>query len=169
MAQPFASRQEINQLVSMAERGKKTVAAIREKAAETMSTAVGALEVSAASFGFGYARGRYATTDGQFAIMGVPPDLLAGVVLHGLGFLGAFGPKYDEHAHNLGNGALAAFLTTKGVGFGVQARSTDPASKYGPLQPGKVVVGADGYPAMGAGSMRMSDADLAREIARASS
>jgi hypothetical protein len=163
----FASRTDIHKLVNMAEKGKKTVASIKEKAAETMGVAVGVLEVSAASFGFGYARGRYATTGGEFAIMGVPPDLLAGVVLHGLGFLGAFGAKYDEHAHNLGNGALAAFLTTKGVQFGVEARSTDPTSKYGPLT--KPVVGADNFPAIGAGGMRMSDQDLAREIARATS
>jgi hypothetical protein len=169
MAAPFASRQDVHKLVNLAEKGKNTVAKIKEKAAETMETAVSVLEVSAASFGFGYARGRYATTGGEFAVMGVPPDLLAGVVLHGLGFLGAFGPKYDSHAHQLGNGALAAFLTTKGVQFGVEARSKDPTSKYGPLLPGKTVVGADGYPAIGAGAMRMTDADLAREIARATS
>jgi hypothetical protein len=162
----FASRSDVAKLVHMAERGKKTVAQIKERAAETMGVAVGALEVSAASFGFGYARGRMAKTDGTFTIMGVPPDLLAGVVLHGLGFLGAF-DKYSEHAHNLGNGALAAFLTTKGVQFGVEARSADNALT-------KPVVGGITYPAVGQVNMpaigagaRMSDADLAREIARA--
>jgi len=164
----FGSRADMHKLVTLAEKGKNTVAKIKEKATETMQVAVGVLEVSASSFGFGYARGRYAATDGVFAIMGVPPDLLAGAVLHGLGFLGAFGAKYNEHAHNLGNGALAAFLTTKGVQYGVEARSTDPASKYGPLLPGKTVVGGyDTFPAVGAGGMRMSDQDLAREIARA--
>jgi hypothetical protein len=155
----FASRGDVSRLVSQVEKGKATVAKIKEKATETMQVAVGAMEVAVTSFGFGYARGRMATADGEFSVMGVPPDLLAGVVLHGLGFLGAFG-KFDEHAHNLGNGALAAFLTTKGVQFGVEARKE-------PLNAGKYVVGGSAYPAIGAGGARMSDQDLAREIAQA--
>lgn len=160
MAFEGVSRGTVTKVLSKYEKAKGQVEKIKDKAAETMGVAVGAMEVAASSFGFGYARGRMATTDGEFAVMGVPPDLLAGVVLHGLGFLGAFG-KYDEHAHNLGNGALAAFLTTKGVQFGVEARKE-------PLNPGKHVVGGQGYPSIGAGGVRMSDQDLAREIARAS-
>ena len=148
------SRVEVQKLVESAERAKASASRLKAKASETMGIALGAMEVSGAAFGFGYARGRFATTDGEFAIVGVPPDLLAGVVLHGLGFLGTF-DKYSEHAHNLANGALASYLTTKGVQFGIEGRK-EPLTRP--------VVGADPLH-LGPGQ-RMTDGELAREIAR---
>lgn len=150
------SRTEVQKLVETTERAKASVSRMKEKAEATMGVALGAMEVSASSFGFGYARGRFADAQGEFAVLGVPPDLLAGVALHGLGFLGAFGKKYSEHAHNLANGALASFLSTKGVQFGLEGRDSMPS---------RPVVGASVPGALGAGA-RISDVDLAREIAR---
>ena len=151
------SRTEVQKLIETTERAKTSAARLKEKATETMGIALGAMEVSGASFGFGYARGRFATADGEFAVMGVPPDLLAGVALHGLGFLGAFGKKYSEHAHNLANGALASFLSTKGVQFGIEGRKE-------PLR--RPVVGGAGAASRLSSGARLSDAELAQEIAR---
>jgi len=152
------STKELEKVLTAAERAKARVAKMQAKAAETMGIALGAMEVSGTAFGFGYARGRFADEQGAFEIMGIPPDLLAGVALHGLGFLGGFG-RYSEHAHHMANGALASYLTTQGVKFGVEGRSA-------PLS--RPVVGAGARGSLGAGRVRMSDADLANVIANAS-
>jgi hypothetical protein len=140
-------------LVKMAEKGERAVARMskyKEAAAEQMGVAVQTVEVGVASFGFGYARGRYAK-DGEFELLGVPPDLLTGAALHVLAFMGTF-DKYDRDAHNVADGALAAYLTTKGVEFGVEAKQKQTA----------VASGID--PELMSGR-RMSDQEIAHHMA----
>jgi hypothetical protein len=137
-------------------RMKSQIAKVKEKAAEAMEQGVQTLEVGGAAFGFGYLRGRMSSESKPFAIAGVPTDLGAGLALHTLAFMGGF-DKYAEHGHNLGDGALASYLTFKGIQFGKEA-----AAKAGT---------ASGYddPAMltagGIGASAIRDASLAAQIA----
>lgn len=108
------------------ERMKANAARMREKAAETVETGIQTVEVVGSTFGFGVLRGRYADPDtGEWEIMGVPPDLLAGIALHGAALLGGFAGQRGDfamHAHNLGDGALASYFFTKGAQLGVNMR-----------------------------------------------
>lgn len=108
------------------ERMKSNAARMKEKAAETIETGIQTVEVVGATFGFGVLRGRYADPEtGEWDIMGVPPDLLAGIALHGAALLGGFAGQRGDfamHAHNLGDGCLSSYFFTKGAQLGVQMR-----------------------------------------------
>jgi len=107
---------------------------IRKRAEGAIEQGVCALEVGAASFGFGVVQGR----TGGVKVVGVPLDLGAAVILHLAGFTGIAG-KMADHAHSLGNGALASYLTSLGRGIGIEMRK-------------KLGVSGDGQ--------RLTDADL---------
>ena len=94
------------------------------KGEEAMGHMVQSMEVGMSALGFGWAEGRY----GSIELLGIPANLGASVVLHGLGYFGMAG-KHSEHLHNLGDGALASYLHTMGVGIG--ARSRQPARPGG--------------------------------------
>lgn len=94
---------------------------MKEKGAEQLGYALGAAEVAATAFGFGFMRGKMGDADGNLDVMGMPASLVAGVAMHGLGFMGVFG-KHQEHAHNLANGALAEYCVVQGARMGA-ARS----------------------------------------------
>ena len=59
----------------------------------------------------------------SLAEYGVPVDLIAGVGLHALGYLGVAG-KAQDHLHAFGDGALAVWFS--GLGAGVGARIGGP-------------------------------------------
>ena len=122
---------------------------IAEKADEAVGTVVQTAEVGLTAFGFGWAKGRY----GSVELMGVPADLLGGLVLHGLGFVS--GGRYHEHLHNLGDGAIASYATTLGFGIGDRMKQESEAAA-----PGRQTQGA--LPAAQAGGDEsLSDAELA--------
>jgi hypothetical protein len=123
-------------------RFKAQVEKVKEKAAESMQHAVQTMEVGGSAFGFGYLRGRMSAPDKPFAILGVPTDLGVGVALHALAFMGAF-DKYNEHGHNFGDGALASYLTFKGIQFGQEAKAKSTTG-YDPAQLGAGGVGFAG-------------------------
>jgi hypothetical protein len=78
------------------------------------------VEVGAGALAMGALNGFYLAKKGAApAIMGVPVDLGVGVLLQGLAFAGLAG-KQGEHLHNFADGALAAFLTKMGAGFGAK-------------------------------------------------
>jgi len=79
--------------------------AMADRQAETIETVIISSEVSAASFMFGLAQGKF----GGIAIVGVPFDLLAGLSLHILAFAGV-GGRNAAHLHAFGDGALASFF-----------------------------------------------------------
>lgn len=91
------------------------IAKIRENSAEAIRTGVAAIEVTTMAGGLNYLRGRFpkenedGTVNDEFEVAGVPVNLAVGVLLHGLAFAGAIPQQYGEHAHNLGNGALADY------------------------------------------------------------
>ena len=88
------------------------------KGEEAMGHMVQSMEVGMSALGFGWAEGRY----GSIEVLGIPANLGASVALHGLGYFGMAG-KHSEHLHNLGDGALASYLHTMGVGIGARSRS----------------------------------------------
>ncbi len=92
------------------------LAKMKEKGEEAMAHGLQLAEVAGAAGLAGYANSKFGT-GGELQFKGVPADLLAGIGLHGLAFLGAAG-KYGEHAHNLGDGLIAAYAYRAGVHAG---------------------------------------------------
>lgn len=92
--------------------------AVREQAGQTIQT----LEVQAAAFGFGFARGYWAEPGKDLSLLGIPADLAAGIGGHGLALFGNLG-KYKEDFHNLSDGALASYFTTLGLKMGVEQKT----------------------------------------------
>jgi hypothetical protein len=73
----------------------------------------------------------------HYEVLGVPADLLGGILLGGASIFGFLG-RFDEHGHNVANGALAAYAVRQGSIWGTNARvahvasnapSTAPATK----------------------------------------
>ncbi len=78
-----------------------------------MEGVVTSMEVGGAAFGLGVLQGRYPGAD----IWGIPPDLTAALLLHGIAIAGA-GGEMKKHFQAFGDGALASYLTTIGRGIG---------------------------------------------------
>jgi hypothetical protein len=89
------------------------IARMKEKGEEAMSHGLQMAEVAGASAAAGYANAKFGT-NGELQFKGVPADLLGGIGLHALAFLGGAG-KYGEHAHNLADGLIAAYAYRAGV------------------------------------------------------
>lgn len=136
---PNLSREQLQQVKSTVERARATMSRAREKTEEVVGSAIGAAETGAAAFGLGWVRGRF----GEVSVLGVPVDIGAAAVLHGVAFLGGAG-KYREHVHALGNGALAVYLTTVGAKVGADMRSKAGGSTTLPGLP-PVVSNTSGY------------------------
>lgn len=124
---------------------KARVESVKEKAEETMGQVLQTGEIALAAGGFAYANGRYGNLKGsnptpEIDVMGVPADVGAAVVLHGMGFAGALG-KYKEHAHNLGDGALASYLTRVGLRLGAAKRSAPVHASAGAFGQGNPYAG----------------------------
>lgn len=90
---------------------------------------VTAAEISGSAFLFSYLRHRLdnpATPQNDFQIMGVDPELIAGIGLNGLSLFGAFG-NWGLHAENVANGAMAAYFVPIGQAMGTRAREASDA------------------------------------------
>lgn len=113
------------------ERTKARMASMKAKAEEALGEAVATVETVGAGFLGAYGRGRFGE-GGRWEVAGVEATLAAGVILHATGFLGLFG-RYDEHAHNIGNGLLTEYAVTKGYELGVEAKQgTSGIRELGP-------------------------------------
>ncbi len=135
---PNLSREQLQQVKSTVERARAQMSRAREKTEEVVGEAIRAAETGAAAFGLGWVRGRF----GEVSVLGVPVDVGAAAVLHGVAFLGGAG-KYREHVHALGNGALAVYLTTVGAKVGDDMRKKAGGSTTLPLPP--IVSNTSGY------------------------
>jgi hypothetical protein len=117
-------------LKEAAEKGMRAMARLKTMtlgAKETFAQGVQSLEVNAAAFSFGFARGYFAEPGKDLSVLGIPLDLAAGFGGHVLGVIGGLG-KYKEDAHNLADGALASYSTTLGLKLGVEQRDKKPAA-----------------------------------------
>lgn len=141
---------------------------IIEKSKQTMDTVVTTTEVSAASFLFGLAQGKF----GGIQIVGVPVDLLAGIGLHIMAFSGVGGKKNEQHLHAFADGALASFFNHLGrdVGYAIQSdddrkRIAEASAKrkkpYATLPGGQYSFGVSGE----SGGASLADEELARMVA----
>jgi hypothetical protein len=131
------------------------------KADQAVDTVITTSEVSAASFLFGLAQGKF----GGVAVFGVPIDLLSGLGLHVLAFAG-IGGKNSYHLHSFGDGALASFFG--GLGRQVGRQIQTPADRERMLKHGaKTGILPDGTYAVGGvtGGASLADEELARMVA----
>lgn len=119
MARSMASR-----LGLQADRGRKNILSMREKTAATVGTVVQAAEITGSAAAMAYMRHRMddpATGRNEFQVLGIDPELLAGLGLHALSIFGVFG-KWGDHLDNFADGALAAFIYPIAAAAGTQAR-----------------------------------------------
>lgn len=107
------SKASVSRLAQRAEGLQKRMMRFKAHAEKTTEKVVRTVEVGAMALGMGMAQGRY----GSVEIVGVPAELAVGGVLNLLGYFGIAG-KHSDHLNNLGDGALAAYLTTVGKGVG---------------------------------------------------
>jgi len=114
-----------------------------------------ALEVCAAAFASGFARGRW----GRLEVGGVPVDLGAGVLLHFMAWSGLGGERRQELQH-LAEGALATYFATWGATLGKRVREGEQLL---PL-PGVVAELASRGRAISNGSLTEKDSELLQFI-----
>ena len=93
---------------------------IKKEAQDAAMTVVAAAEVGGVAFALGVVNGRYGSPE----VMGIPADLGVGIAAHILGFMVDEG---GEHLHNMGNGALASYLSSLGTGIGQKMLSESRA------------------------------------------
>ena len=126
------------------DRAKGQLAANKEKSQAMLRTGLNIGEVGAGALGFSYLNARYGNDPSgtYYQLMGVPVDLAAAVVLHGLAFFGMAG-GYEEDMHMLGTGAIASYLARLGGQLGKQGASGGAAAAT------KGTFGAGGYAAGG--------------------
>lgn len=109
------TRDQIDDVVRQAEAANNKAKKWKEKGEEVIGRVARTVETGVCSFGFGYLAGR----KGDVRIMGAPVALVSAAALHLGGFFGVFG-KYADHAHNLGDGGIAAYTTILGVQIGTE-------------------------------------------------
>lgn len=83
---------------------------VQKSAQKMVGSVVQTTEVAGTAFGFGVINGRWGSPE----ILGMPVDLAFGVGMHALAFLDVA----EEHAHNIGDGALASYTASLGAGIG---------------------------------------------------
>jgi hypothetical protein len=89
---------------------KTRLANVQKSAQKIVGTVVQTTEVAGTAFGFGVVNGRWGSPE----ILGMPVDLAFGAGMHLLAFLDVA----EEHAHNIGDGALASYTASLGAGIG---------------------------------------------------
>lgn len=109
---------------------KTRLATVQKKAQGIVGAVVQTTEVTGTAFGFGVINGRWGSPE----VLGMPVDLLFGAAMHTLAFLDVA----EEHAHNIGDGALASYTASLGAGIGrkmlVESNSKGALPGSGQLQ-----------------------------------
>lgn len=111
---------------------------LNEKAGETIEGVVMTLEIQASAFLFGAIQGAFYEPNPAkpndkpgVHLLGIPVEAIAGLGLILGGFMGLGGAKYSDHLEHLGNGALAAWTSNLGRGWGFKFRSERAAKAAG--------------------------------------
>lgn len=117
-------------LSSQLQKFRNSAAEVMERQAVNISRGVQALEVSGTAFGLSWLRGRYQKVDAatgkmEFGLLGIDWELWIGLGLHALGFTGLLNP-YQEHGHNVADGALASYMTRLGLELGAKSAVKNP-------------------------------------------
>lgn len=131
----------------------------REKAGETMATAIKTSVTGGTAFAFGYAQEKYKSVDDKdggvktLNIMGVPVELAVAGIAHASALMGV-GSGMESYIKAAGDGALAAYAVSLGQGFGKKSRHRD----------GKILPGESRISGMLGASERTSDRLSNREL-----
>jgi len=135
----------VNQLREKFLSMRTKISRMNEKAGEAIEGVVMTLEVQSAAFLFGALQGAFyepnpAKKDDKPGVhlLGIPVEAVAGLGLILGGFMGVGGAKYSTHLEHLGNGALAAWTSNLGRGWGFKFRSEQNAKKAGGTTKGDV-------------------------------
>lgn len=109
--------QQVRELQEKAQTALARARAVKTNASKQIQqateTVVQTLEVGGTAFGFGLVTGRY----GGVEILGVPGDLATAVALHSIALF-VEDENTAEHLHNFGDGCIAAYTHTLGLGIG---------------------------------------------------
>jgi len=113
---------------------KGRVARLNEKAGEAIEGVVKTLEIQSAAFVFGAVQGAWFEPDPKVPgdkpglhWFGMPVEAIFGVGATVAGFIGFGGAKWSDHMMNIGNGALAAWTSNLGRGWGYKFRKEQAA------------------------------------------
>lgn len=107
---PFISDSQIAKIQSFVGKQKARANAVKAKAEEKAGEMIATLECVGGAAAMGYIRGKREDAAGVWNAPFVKFDmeLLTGLSFVGLALFDVFG-KYDQHAHNIGNGILAHY------------------------------------------------------------
>lgn len=114
------SRAQVEKLKNRYQSMQSRMRNLREKADEAVGSLVQTVEIGSIAFGMGLVNGRFRDPQGNPGIefLGIPLDLGLALGAHGFAYIA--GGQYREHMHNLGDGLLAAYLTSLGMGVGTK-------------------------------------------------
>lgn len=117
---------------------KGRIANLNKKAGETIEGVVTTMEIQGAAFIFGAIQGAWFEPDPKDPndkpgahILGMPVEAIAGIGMVVGGLAGLGGDKWSNHLMNLGNGALAAWTSNLGRGWGFKFKKEQAAKKAG--------------------------------------
>ena len=114
-------QQHLRRLAEQGLRLKESISRYKEKTEEVTGRVIGTFETLGGAALSGYGAGRWPNV----RILSAPPDVAGGALFAGLAAFGMFG-KYDEHAHNFGDGLLAGATARFFAGLGAKAASSAP-------------------------------------------
>lgn len=98
---------------------RRSVAALRSRGTEQINRLLCTAETQLAAGVFSAANGYWG--DPEIPGIGAPIDLTAGLTMEAAALF--VGLKTGKHVHNLGNGAIAAFVCRKAYSAGLKARA----------------------------------------------
>jgi hypothetical protein len=117
MAASLATIQQVREIQAKSQNALAKARTIKLNASKQIEqateTVVQSLEVGGTAFGFGLVTGRY----GGVEVLGVPGDMAAALALHAVALF-VDDEHTAEHLHNFGDGCMAAYLHTLGLGIG---------------------------------------------------
>jgi hypothetical protein len=113
----ITTMQQVRELQEKAQtalaRARTAKASASKQIQQATETVLQSLEVGGTAFGFGLVTGRY----GGVEFLGVPGDMAAALALHSVALF-VEDEHTAEHLHNFGDGCLAAYTHTLGLGIG---------------------------------------------------